>query len=234
MTYDPEIEKLLPWYEKGLLEEKDHKAVDAYLADHPKMRSQLDLIAEEAVAVEQLHAALGAPSSGGLDRLLADIDATQAEGRSGKSSQMNRLLGVVREAFGSFSTPALQIAGVAAAVIIVAQAFVIGGLMDWSWQNNKSEIATFTTAAGPQGNGADVAASNDFAVYLVAFRKDASIETMNALLKSLSAKIVFGPKAGGFYEIAIDRGLLPAGGEDAVLEALKTNKELIQFASKSQ
>nr|WP_321980113.1 hypothetical protein [uncultured Cohaesibacter sp.] len=237
MTYDPEIEKLLPWYAKGLLEAKDQQSVEFYLAAHPEMRVQLELIEEEALAVEQQHAALGAPAPGGLDRLLADIDgllAQEEEAQAGAAGLLESFREGIKRFLGNFSSPAMQLAGAAAAVVIVAQAVIIGGLMDRGVENEAAQVPAFTTAAGPDAAAPNILAAQDVAIFLVAFNKDARMEEINALLKSLSAKIVAGPKAGGFYQIQIRKDLLPEGGDVAVLERLKANPDLVQFVSISQ
>ncbi len=237
MTYDPEIEKLLPWYAKGLLEAKDQQSVESYLAAHPEMRVQLELIEEEALAVEQQHAALGAPAPGGLDRLLADIDGLQAQeeqAQAGAAGLLESFREGIKRFLGNFSSPAMQLTGAVAAVVIVAQAVIIGGLMDRSVENVAAQVPAFTTAAGPDAAASNVLAAQDVAIFLVAFNKDARMEEINVLLKSLSAKIVAGPKAGGFYQIQIRKDLLSEGGDVTVLERLKANPDLVQFVSISQ
>nr|WP_319497825.1 hypothetical protein [uncultured Cohaesibacter sp.] len=243
MTYDPEIEKLLPWFAKGLLEPDDSEKVETYLAAHPEMHMQLDLIAEETLAVEQQHAALGAPSAGGLDRLLGSIDALEAKsgpaaslaasvaasGRAGRG-----LSGWIRDFLAGLSTPSMQFVAAAVAVVIVAQAVIIGNLVHGGSQTTDiPSVSTFTTAAGPQAKTLSQAGM-PLGSLLVAFRKDASIEAVNGLLKELGAIIKDGPKAGGFYEIVIAQGHLPAGGTQAVLEQLKARNDVVQFASASQ
>ncbi|WP_090074891.1 hypothetical protein [Cohaesibacter marisflavi] len=237
MTYDPEIEKLLPWYAKGLLEAKDQQSVESYLANHPDMRMQLGLIEEEALAVEQQHAALGAPAPGGLDRLLADIDGLQAQEEGARGNTIGFFESFregIKRFLGNFSSPAMQLTGAAAAVVIVAQAVIIGGLMDRGTEKEAAQVSAFTTAAGPEGAAPNALAAQDVAIFLVAFNKDARMEEINALLKSLSAIIVAGPKAGGFYQIQIKKDLLPEGGDVAVQERLKANTDLVQFVSISQ
>ncbi|WP_321340906.1 hypothetical protein [uncultured Cohaesibacter sp.] len=243
MTYDPEIEKLLPWYAKGLLEAKDQESVETYLATHPDMRMQLDLIEEEGLAVKQQHAALGSPAPGGLDRLLADIDSLQAQeegilqraGRHGSAPGLfARMSDGMKKVLANFSSPAMQLVGAAAAVVIVAQAVVIGGLMKQGPETAPMQAPAFTTAAGPEDSASRAKISQGASVFLIAFKKEARIDAVNALLKSLSAKIVAGPKAGGFYQIKIETDLLPEGGERAVLARLKANTELVQFVSIGQ
>ena len=225
MTYDPEIEKLLPWYAKGLLEPDDIDKVDVYLAAHPDMRMQLDLIAHEGAAIEQQHAALAAPGAGGLDRLLADIDALEAQKAPLANAVAGGLTSKIKAFLANFSSPGMQFAGMAAALVIVAQGVVIGGLM----QSEPVASTGYRTASGPEQS-----AVMDGVVFLVAFDKDARMADVAQLLKSQSAKIIAGPKAGGFYEIQVASNALPEGGAKVILEQLRAKSDLVQFASLSQ
>ncbi|PLW78732.1 hypothetical protein [Cohaesibacter celericrescens] len=232
MTNNPEIEKLLPWYAKGLLEPEEAQRVDAYLEEHPEMRMQLGLIAEENDAIAQQHAALGAPVPGGLDRLLSDIDALEATeaplAHSIGASTIGRMVQKFKDLLASFASPGVRFAAMAAALVIVAQGVVIGGLMrDGTAPTDVS--SKFTTASGPQQ-----ATTTNGAVFLVAFQKDARMNDVAQLLKLQSAKIIAGPKAGGFFEIMVPVNKLPEGGADGVLKSLQAQTNLVQFISINQ
>ena len=235
MTYDPEIEKLLPWYVKGLLEADDLQKVERYLAAHPDMASQLELIDQEARAVEQQHAALGAPMPGGLDRLLADIDMLERQGHRASHSDAASLAERLKGFWANFSSPAVRFTGAAAAFVIVAQTVLIGSMMaGGAGKGATPAISSFTTAAGPQERALNTAAQADWPVFLVVFKPDATIEAISDLLQSLSAKVIAGPMAGGFYKIAIAKEQLPADGEAGVLALLTAQSELVKFAAKGQ
>ncbi len=230
MTYDPEIEKLLPWYAKGLLEPHETEQVEAYLAANPEMRMQLDLIADEDMAIAEQHAALGAPKPGGLDRLMAGIDALEAK-EAPLQTAAKGMWQRIQDVLGNLASPGMQFATAAAAVVIVAQGVIIGGLM----QDNPaapmspSVSGPFTTASGPEQMVAE-----DGARFLVVFNGEASMADVAKFLKSQHAAIVTGPKAGGFFELLVPSAKLPEGGADAVLESLKSNKDLVKFASVSR
>lgn len=227
MTYDPEIEKLLPWYAKGLLEPDEVEQVDAYLAANPDMRLQLDLIAEEDAAIAEQHAALGAPMPGGLDKLLADIDALEAKEAPVKTAA-DGFLQRIKGFLSGFASPGVQLAAAAAAVVIVAQGVIIGGIL----QNDPASPdkgVQFKTASGPEQ-----IAKMEGAAFLVAFKSDASMGEVAKLLKSQGAVIVSGPKAGGFFEILVPKAKLPEGGSNAVLKAFQDKKDLVKFASVSR
>ncbi|SNY94193.1 hypothetical protein SAMN04515647_4516 [Cohaesibacter sp. ES.047] len=231
MMNEAEIEKLLPWYSKGLLERDQTEQVDAYLKANPEMQMQLDLIAEEADAVERIHASLGAPKPGGLDRLMADIDAIEAE-KAPVSNTANSLADKCKAFFDNFSSPGMRIAAMAAALVVVIQGVIIGGLIEGGQKANVpgSVSSRFTTASGP----AEAVRVDGGAVFLVSFRKDARIDAVAALLKTQSARIISGPKAGGFFELQVPSDKLPDGGAKAVVDALKAETDLVQFASVSE
>ncbi|WP_114009263.1 hypothetical protein [Cohaesibacter intestini] len=230
MTYDPEIEKLLPWYAKGLLESHESEQVEAYLAANPEMRMQLDLIAEEDTAIAEQHAALGAPMPGGLDRLMAGIDALEAK-EAPVQAAAKGVWQRIQDVLGNFASPGMQLAAAAAAVVIVAQGVIIGALVQTGPGAPAAPSASgqFKTASGPEQ-----AAQQSGARFLIAFKSEASMADVAKLLKSQHAVIVAGPKAGGFFELMVPNTKLPEGGAEVVLKALKDSTDLVKFASVSQ
>ncbi|WP_141401206.1 hypothetical protein [Cohaesibacter gelatinilyticus] len=243
MKYDQDIEQMLPWYAKDLLSDEEKSQVDRYLDDYPDMRAQLQLIEEENIASQQVHDALGGPLPGGLDRLMARIDVEEsAKDPVGQISQAgNGLLAKVAGLFDGFSRPALQIAGMAAAVVIVVQALVIGGMLrqDTSGPVEGGQVASvptiepsgaFKTASGKK-NAMMAASAQVGAKLLIAFKSDAKVSDISALLKISSATIVAGPKAGGIYEIFVAEDKLPEGGAKMLSKDLAQQKTLVKFVS---
>jgi len=72
-----EIEMLLPWYVTGKLDRTDAARVESYLARHPRLAAQLDLIRAERDETVLANEALGRPSATALDRLLASLPAAK-------------------------------------------------------------------------------------------------------------------------------------------------------------
>src|SRR5262245_19663198 len=70
-----EIEMLLPWDVAGTLDETDRDRVERYLAHHPEVRHQLDLIREERHQTNILNEALPVAPAGRLERLLGSLPA---------------------------------------------------------------------------------------------------------------------------------------------------------------
>ena len=72
-----EIEMLLPWYATGRLDRADRAKVESYLARHPQMSAQLDLIRAEREQTVLANEALGSPSADARDRLMASLPAAR-------------------------------------------------------------------------------------------------------------------------------------------------------------
>src|SRR5262245_62093995 len=72
-----EIEMLLPWYVTGKLDPSDHAKVEAYLAAHPDVARQLDLVRAERHETVAANEALGWPSAGATERLMAGLPAAR-------------------------------------------------------------------------------------------------------------------------------------------------------------
>ena len=66
-----DIELLLPWYAAGTLEPDELKRVEAYLQDHPELEDHLAVVREELEETVGVNEAIGTPSAGAMDRLMA-------------------------------------------------------------------------------------------------------------------------------------------------------------------
>ena len=208
-----EIEMLLPWYESGTLDPADFERVERYLEAHPEMRSQLELVGDERFETTIANEMLGAPSPGALDKLRASIAAeTPAPSRlatAGKS--------IWAEIANLFSAPtprAVQFAGIAAALVLMLQAGVIGSL----WQTPTSGGApqgTYATASGEEGKGFSV---------IVRFAPTATTDAIAKTLSPLKGQIISGPKPGGMFEVKFELEKDSKEARTAVIEQLKSNK----------
>src|ERR1700741_1281260 len=78
-----EIEMLLPWYVTGRLDARDRAKVESYLASHPDVAAQLDLVRDEREQAILGNEARGAPSGGALDRLMASLPAARLTAGNG-------------------------------------------------------------------------------------------------------------------------------------------------------
>lgn len=210
-----EIEMLLPWYLSGQLEAADHDRVERYLTAHPEMRAQLELVDDERGETILANEMLGAPSPGAIDRLRAQIAAETPEpSRLAMAGQS-----LWQEMKGLFSAPtprAVQWAGAAAALVLVAQAGVIGSLMSPATDPGTG----YQTASGPQ---AGIAGTR----VLVRFAPTATAAEMATALAAVKGEIVGGPKPGAMFEVRISKQKLSDADRDAIIARLKADNKII-------
>ncbi len=215
-----EIELLLPWFVTRKLEPAEHKRVEAYLATHPDMHRQISLAEDERSSVTSDNEAMGAPLSGGLSRLMAAIDSTSAS-RQFEVSKLGARIQAVLVWLGSRS--ALVPVATAAAVVLVAQAGVIGALL---WHNSLPPSKGIHVAAD-----AKVETSGTFA--LAGFVPTATVEQIERALQPVGITLSDGPRAGGIYRLRLSEIKLSDTERERLLAALSANKDVIRFVAQS-
>jgi hypothetical protein len=207
-----EIEMLLPWYVTDRLDRADRVRVESYLARHPDVAAQLDLIRAEREQSVLGNEALGAPSPGALDQLMASLPAGRrsvAERITGSS-----VWGQIVDLFSASAAPGLRWAAVAAAVLIVVQAAAIATLLV------RDGGGAYQTASG-QMSGEGVSA-------LVVFADDAPARAIAQLLTEFEASIVEGPKPGGAYKIRLRTEDRSQAVRDALLRRLAERRDIVR------
>ena len=121
-----EIEMLLPWFVTGKLDAGEQLRVEAYLADHPEMLRQIDLIDAERSEAVTNNEAVGVPPAETLARLMGAIDRRSLSRRSGFAT----VSGAVQNALDWLgSRSALVPVAAAVAVALVLQAGTIGAFL---------------------------------------------------------------------------------------------------------
>ena len=175
-----EIEALLPFHAAGTLNLRDARRVDEALANDPALARQYAVIQDEYAETILLNESLGAPSSRAMQKLFAAIDAEPAP-----KATFNPLMKIAGF-FSSLSPRTLAFAGVAAAVLVLLQAGVIGTVLVKDKAPGNFQTAAFPVqpAAGTYG--------------LVRFAPDAKADDITQLLNTYNATIVSGPNAGMF------------------------------------
>lgn len=209
-----DIEILLPWYVTGQLSKEEHQRVDQYLQSHPEMANQLDLVREENDETIFANEALGAPSPRVFDKLMREIQAEEA-------ARPVPLLDRLTSWLPKMEPGGFQLAGIAAAVVIVAQAAIIGALL-----TNEPSGSGFETATGPGTE--QVTATPDL---LISFNETTTAVQISDVLEEFGLEIIGGPKPGGLYEVRL---LEPAKSEEEkekLVEKLQNKGDLIQFVS---
>jgi anti-sigma factor RsiW len=234
-TEREEIEMLLPWFVAGTLDVADQERVERYLAAHPEMNAQLELVRDEQGETIVTNEALGGAPAGALDKLREAIAAeprrlTAAAVRRGLWTELSRL-------FSAPTPRAVQWAGAAAVVVMLLQGLVIGGALvklsgrsgEGSEQIAKRSLtapqvaekrapARFRTASGGVTHGTRV---------LVRFVPGLSIEKAAQFLQTQRAQIVAGPKPGGFFEIRISAEKLSQTEREAAIAKLEAASDTI-------
>lgn len=216
------IEALLPWYEKGQLEAGDAARVEAYLASHPDMASQLALVEEERAEAVLLNEARGAPGAGALDTLMGAIEEHEAANPS-LAGTKTALWNWASKLLGAPVPARMQWVAAAAAILIIVQGVSLGVLMTSPTQRGTG----YETASGPSQSIAGTFA-------FVQFAKDASADDITQLLTDFDITIIDGPKPGGVYKVRISEESLDEARREALLKKLQARDDVIIFAAAAE
>jgi hypothetical protein len=208
-----EIEMLLPWYIGGTLDASDRGRVERYLAEHPEVRRQLDLVREERRQTILANEALGTPSAGALARLMAGLPAR-------RPGLLQRLLaGSSSRAIGDFFTAptarAVRLAAIAVASLLLIETAAMTILI--------------VRGAGP---GYETAAGRDRREHLsffVGFADQASAAAIAQLLGEFNARIVDGPKPGAIYQINLPSSDRSPTQQEALRRRLVERRDVVRF-----
>lgn len=213
------IEAMLPWYERSQLDAGDAKRVEAYLASHPEMASQLTLVEEERIETVLMNEARGTPAAGALNRLMGAIEEHEVNNPSLASAKI-ALWGWASKLMGAPVPANLQWVAAAAAIMIIVQGVSLGVLMTSPPQPGVS----YETASGPSQSAAGTFA-------LVQFTEEASADDITQLLTDFDFSIVDGPGPGGAYKIRISDETLDEAAREVLLNKLQARKKVITFAA---
>ena len=188
---DPsEIELLLPWYAAGRLNARDTRRVEEELARDPALARQYAVIREEYAETIALNESLGAPSGLAMQKLFAGIDAEPERRPTVSAGLAARISGF----FSSLSPRTLAWSATLGAMVVVAQAAVIGIAL----MNNPS--GNFQTASLSMNEPAVRSAAAAPPRALVRFAPDARVGDITALLDKYRASII-GNANGGMFRL---------------------------------
>jgi anti-sigma factor RsiW len=204
-----EIEDLLPWHAAGTLSTREAQAVEAALARDPELERRYELVREELAQTIHLNETLGAPSARAMSDLFAKIDAEPQRHAAPTLNVGSR----IRDFFSSLSPRTLAWSAGAAALAIVLQAAVIGGIV-----LNQQEGGGYRTAS------VSGAASGEGSFALIRFQPQASAADITHFLESNKLSIVSGPAAGGIYRVRIADTKLQKADRDRRLQPLQNDK----------
>jgi anti-sigma factor RsiW len=213
-----EIEELMPWHAAGTLSPHDARRVEEALARDPELARRYETVREELGATIHLNETLGAPSTRAMDTLFAKIDAEPVRRRMPSLDLAARIAGF----FDSLSPRTLAWSAAAAALVIVLQCGLIGGVL-----LRPKPAGVYQTASAthpPTTTGAFV---------LVRFAPQARAADLTTFLEGENAAIVDGPTAGGFYRVRVAAAPLPQARLADVVTRLQKDK-VVDFAAASQ
>ena len=213
-----EIEDLLPWHAAGTLSAREAQSVEAALARDPELKRRYELVREELAQTIHLNETLGAPSARAMTDLFAKID-----GEPKRLAAPSLNLGArFRDFFGSLSPRTLAWSAGAAALAIVLQAAVIGGI-----------VLKEQNAGGYQTASVSGAASGDGTYALVRFQPQASAADITRFLESNKLSVAGGPAAGGLYRVRIAETKLSKADVERRVQSLQSDK-IIGFTAPTE
>ena len=208
-----EIELLLPWYVSGTLDATDRDRVERYLADHPEVRRQLDLIREERHQTILANEALPTPSAAALERLIASLPAR----RSGLLGRLFASQGyqALAELFAPPTPRAVRFAAYAVACLLLLQSLAITALLV------EGNVGSYQTAAGKN--------DEEGLSFFVAFTDTTSTAELTRLLQDFEARIVDGPKPGGVYQVKVRTSDRSPAAADALQRRLAARRDVVRL-----
>jgi hypothetical protein len=212
---------LLPFYVTGKLPLADMQRIEQALAGDQALRRELALVEEEQIATVQANEMLGLPSSRAGQRFFAALEAEPE--RVTPKALAKDLFAWIGERLQALAPRQMAYAGVAAALLLVAQAGYIGVLL-----HGQGGGTSYQTAFGEQGP----AGEGTFA--MLAFKPDAKAVDVARLLQSVHAVVIDGPRAGDFFKVRLGPKDMPKADRDAIIAKLQSENSIIRYASPSQ
>jgi anti-sigma factor RsiW len=208
-----EIEKLLPWYVMGRLDDADAARVERCLARDPELEKQFRLIRDEHDQSLRGNEAIADRPARNVDRLLADVARRRAPRVAAAPSLWDRL----QEFFALPPLGAVRWAGAAAALLIVVQAGVIGTMV-------MRQPGSYAPASG------SVATAERGTVALVGFVGGATASAVVDLLAAHGMSILDGPNATGLFTVQIGPATMSEAERDAKIDALRSRGDVVAVA----
>ena len=209
------IDELLPWHAAGTLSRREAAEVDKALASDPELARRFGLVCEELSETIHLNESLGAPSARAMEKLFAAIDAEGGLARR-PSVAGGGFTGRITDLFAAFSPRHMAWASAAAAIVILLQAGVIGGVLLRQHPTELASVAEMApTAAGSYA--------------LVRFTPQASAADITAFLDSRKAAIVDGPR-GGMYRVRVAETTLGKDELARLVKGMQDDHAVVGFA----
>lgn len=188
------FQELLPWHVNGTLESSERAWVDTYLREHPDAQSELRWTEGLQTKVRETATAAAEEVSTdiGLDRLMIRLHA-EAAATPGKAAAQPQA-GITARIRDFLAAWQLKPAMAVGAAVIVAQAAVIGTLMNSQTAEDPEYSTIRSLAPGQVVSGP---------VLQVSFSADTSERDLRALLVRVGGTLVGGPGQLGNYLVAV-------------------------------
>lgn len=206
-----ELEELLPWLAAGTLNRRDAQRVEDALAKDPELARRYEIVREELVGTIHLNETLGAPSARAMEKLFEKIDAEPARARAANFDFSGRTASFLE----SLSPRALAFAATAAALVLILQSGVIGGML----MSGPAPVR-YETASAPH------AVSMTGAFVLVRFTPSASAQDVTTFLETNKASIVEGPLTGGFFRVRVSNNRLAPNALQSIASRMQSDKSV--------
>jgi hypothetical protein len=220
---------LLPFYVTGKLPVEDVQRIEHALLEDEALRLELDLVEEEQIVTVQANESRGLPSARAAQRFFDALEAEPARAMPNVAAaaasppSAKGVLAWIGERLQALTQRQMAFAGVAAALLLVAQAGFIGVLLGKGG-------GTFGTAFAP-GEGVGNEIEGSYA--MIAFMPEAKVADMARLLETSHLRVIDGPRAGGFFRVWIGPKDMPKADQDALLARLQAEKGIVRFAATS-
>ena len=213
-----ELEYLLPWHATATLHRRDGAQVERAVAVDPVLAGQFDLVRAEMAETIRLNERLGVPSGSAAAKLFAAIGAGNPERPA--VLRVSRLTWRTAELFFAHLAPRTLVrVGVAAAIAIVLQAGVIGGLLLREPHPNGPPPPRLAEGAVPI-DGID---------FHVVFTPRASVAEVAEFLRVRGALIVDGPKGGGMYRVRFVGRSATSESAARILSEAETRRDIVAY-----
>jgi len=213
-----EVELLLPWYAAGTLDPDEKRQVEAALASDPELASRYAWVRAEFAEETSIGEAAGDPSLDDARALFAKIDALPVRRRQSSFGFGERVAGFL----ASLSPRALGWSAMAAALAIVLQAVVLGGIVLHEKTPGSYQSASVPTAT--PGDGSYV---------LIRFAPAATAADISAFLTGNNLSIVGGPAGGQLYQVRVAPTKLAADELSRIVAKLQSDK-VVGFIAATQ
>ncbi len=219
-----EIDLLLPWYANGTLGQGEARKVDRHLALCASCRRELESLKHVRSAVILSSEEVPAPSAGGLERVLARIEAEERATRVERAAWWEGLWDRVRSVVLPPPLPAWRLVPVLAVLVIAVQSAALIALV------GRGTLAPepYQTLSGPSDG---LTAPKPRLV--IVFHEGASESAVREILLRLDGNIVRGPTPQGAYTVEIERPLESPDELDRIVDELRAKTDLVRFVEKA-